>query len=323
MSGNITVDKHNPSGSTVKRTERELAVLAVLAAFLWHVALVWTTGLAFADWPATWKALLDSVIGLIAPSKTASPVAVNGHPGDEWGWPVTVWAILVVLLVAAYVGALFGVKALRARYRKARTGEKGMSTAKGIRTRIEGADASSLAPAVYVLDGHEIAIRLEDTACTVAPPKWGKTTYMVAGMVADASGAVITTSTRPDVLRLTAGVRKDAGKVYVADFDGLSQYPDKLRWDMVAGCQDPQIASERASAMVNAMPRTGAPSSADRYFDSGCVMILEALLHAAALKDRRLDAGRAALVAELLRARTGEHPPATVPDGEDLGGEPR
>ena len=33
------------------------------------------------------------------------------------------------------------------------------------------------------------------------------------------------------------------------------------------------------------MPRTGAPSSADRYFDSGCVMILEALLHAAALKE--------------------------------------
>jgi type IV secretion system protein VirD4 len=290
MTENITVDKHNPCGSTVKRTERELVVLGILAAGLWHVALVWTTGLPFRDWPATWKALIDTGVGLIAPpgavtTRAVSPVAVNGHPADQWGWPVTVWVILVVLLVAAYIGALFGLKALRTRWRKARTGEKGMSTAKGIRTRIEGADGSSLAPAVYVLDGHEIAIRLEDTACTVAPPKWGKTTYMVAGMVADASGAVITTSTRPDVLRLTVGVRKDAGKVYVADFDGLSQYPNKLRWDMVAGCKDPQIASERASAMVNAMPRTGAPSSADRYFDSGCVMIIEALLHAAALKD--------------------------------------
>jgi type IV secretion system protein VirD4 len=289
MTENITVEKHNPSGSTVKKTERELVVLAILAAGLWHVALVWTTGLPFRDWPATWKALIDTGVGLIAPpgavtTRAVSPVAVNGHPADQWGWPVTVWAVLVVLLIAAYIGALFGLKALRTRWRKARTGEKGMSTAKGIRTRIEGADGSSLAPAVYVLDGHEIAIRLEDTACTVAPPKWGKTTYMVAGMVADASGAVITTSTRPDVLRLTVGVRKDAGKVYVADFDGLSQYPNKLRWDMVAGCKDPQIASERASAMVNAMPRTGAPSSADRYFDSGCVMIIEALLHAAASK---------------------------------------
>ncbi|MDQ0031548.1 TraM recognition domain-containing protein [Arthrobacter bambusae] len=285
MSENVTVEKHNPSGSTVKKTERELIVLAILSGALWHVALVWTTGLAFSNWPATWKALIGSLIGLVAPEKATSPVAVNGHPSNEWGWPLTVWILLVVLLIAAYIGALFGLKALRARRRKTKTGEKGMSTAKSLKTRIEGVDGSSLAPAVYVLDGKEIAIRTEDTACTVAPPKWGKTTYMVAGMVADAAGAVITTSTRPDVLRLTAGVRKDLGKVYVADFDGLSQYPDKLRWNMVAGCDDPQIASERASAMVNAMPRTGAPSSADRYFDSGCVMILEALLHAAALKE--------------------------------------
>lgn len=285
MSENVTVEKHNPSGSTVKKTERELIVLAILSAGLWHVALVWTTGLALSNWQATWKALIGSLIGLVAPGKAMSPVAVNGHPADEWGWPLTVWILLVVLLIAAYVGTLFGLKTLHTRRRKAKTGEKGMSTAKSLKSRIEGADSSSLAPAVYVLDGKEIAIRTEDTACTVAPPKWGKTTYMVAGMVADAAGAVITTSTRPDVLRLTVGVRKDLGKVYVADFDGLSQYPDKLRWNMVAGCDDPQIASERASAMVSAMPRTGAPSSADRYFDSGCVMILEALLHAAALKE--------------------------------------
>lgn len=285
MTENITVEKHSPSGSTVKKTERELIVLAILSAGLWHVALVWTTGLAFSNWMETWTALIGSLIGLIAPERATSPVAVNGNPADQWGWPLTVWIILVVLLIAAYIGALFGLKALRARLKKAKTGEKGLSTAKGLKSRIEGAEKSSLAPAVYVLDGVEIAIRTEDTACTVAPPKWGKTTYMVAGMVADAAGAVITTSTRPDVLRLTVGVRKDLGTVYVADFDGLSQYPHKLRWHMVGGCEDPQVASERASAMVNAMPRTGAPSSADRYFDSGCVMILEALLHAAALKD--------------------------------------
>ena len=285
MTENITVEKHSPSGSTVKKTERELIVLAILSAGLWHVALVWTTGLAFSNWMETWKALIGSLIGLVAPERATSPVAVNGNPADQWGWPLTVWIILVVLLIAAYIGALFGLKALRARLKKAKTGEKGLSTAKGLKSRIEGAEKSSLAPAVYVLDGMEIAIRTEDTACTVAPPKWGKTTYMVAGMVADAAGAVITTSTRPDVLRLTVGVRKDLGTVYVADFDGLSQYPHKLRWHMVGGCEDPQVASERASAMVNAMPRTGAPSSADRYFDSGCVMILEALLHAAALKD--------------------------------------
>jgi hypothetical protein len=77
MTENITVDKHNPSGSTVKKTERELAVLGILAAGLWHVALVWTTGLPFRDWPATWKALIDSVIGLIAPPSALETGALS------------------------------------------------------------------------------------------------------------------------------------------------------------------------------------------------------------------------------------------------------
>ncbi|MCZ2403552.1 TraM recognition domain-containing protein [Paenarthrobacter sp. Z7-10] len=284
MSENASVSNHVPAGSAVTKAKWQIGLTAGIAAVLWHLALVITTGIGLADIAATWKGLLAGVKSALTGAHSGSPVGVGSNPADAWGWPVVVWVVLIVAVLAAWIGALFALKTRRAKRARAKTGEKGLSTARALQMRISGPEKSSLAPAVYRLAGKHIGIRTEDTACTVAPPKWGKTTFMVAGQVVDAPGSVITTSTRPDVLRLTVGVRKDLGRVYVADFDGLSQYPDKVRWDMVAGCADPQIASERAAAMVNAMPRTGAPSSADRYFDAGCVMIMEALLHAAALK---------------------------------------
>lgn len=285
MSNEITsVTRHTPAGSAVTWAKWLIGITLGIAALLWHLALVLTTGIALGDIGATWKGFLSGIKSATSGAPYGSPVGVGSNPDDAWMWPVVVWVALIVAVLAAYIGALFALKAWRAKRARAKTGEKGLSTAKDLKKRISGPEGSSLAPAVYVLAGQPLGIRTEDTACTVAPPKWGKTTFMVAGQVVDSPGSVITTSTRPDVLRLTVGVRKDLGEVHVADFDGLSQYPHKVRWDMVAGCKDPQIASERASAMVNAMPRTGAPSSADRYFDAGCVMIIEALLHAAALK---------------------------------------
>jgi len=285
MAEEITsVTRHTPAGSAVTKAKWQIGLTAGIGAVLWHLALVITTGIGLSDIRATWFAFLTGVKSALTGTHSGSPVGVGNNPADAWVWPVVVWAVLVVAVLAAYIGSLFAWKAWRAKRARATTGEKGLSTAKALQKRISGPEGSALAPAVYVLAGHRIGIRTEDTACTVAPPKWGKTTFMVAGQVVDAPGSVVTTSTRPDVLRLTVGVRKELGQVHVADFDGLSQYPHKVRWDMVAGCTDPQIASERAAAMVNAMPRSGAPSSADRYFDAGAVMIMEALLHAAALK---------------------------------------
>jgi type IV secretion system protein VirD4 len=285
MADQITsVTRHTPAGSAITWAKWRIGIALGIGALLWHLALVLTTGIGLGDVSSTWYALLSGVKSALTGTHTGSPVRVGHNPVDAWAWPVTVWVALIVMILAAYIGALFALKAWRVRRARAKSGEKGMSTAKALQERISGPEGATLAPAVYVLNGRHIGIRTEDTACTVAPPKWGKTTFMVAGQVVDAPGAVITTSTRPDVLRLTVGVRKERGEVYVADFDGLSQYPNKVRWHMVGGCQDPQIASERSAAMVNAMPRTGARNSTDVYFDDGCTKIIEALLHAAALK---------------------------------------
>lgn len=285
MSENITVGKQTTTTSSTRKVERELLVIAAAIVALWHVALTITTPLGLGDINGTIRALVGTVL------RGGTPVEVAGNPRDAWGWPVAVWVGLSVVLLAGYIGVLYWLRVRRNRKSGARKPGKnrknethGLSTAKQLKARITGPEKAALAPAVFILAGKRIGVRTEDTACVIAPPRAGKTTFMVAGQVMDAPGAVITTSTRPDVLRLTAGARRGLGRVFVADFDGLSNYPDKVRWDMVAGCQDDQVASERAAAMVNAMPRKGPPSAAEGHFNTGCTIILEALLHAAALK---------------------------------------
>lgn len=287
MSENITVGKQKPATSSTRKAEGELIMFVIVIAVLWHVALVITTHLSLGDYLDTLRALVDTAF------RGKTPVEVGSNARDAWAWPVAVWVALSVLFIAAYIGLQYKLKVRRERKagihapakKKGKQAENGLSTAKEMQRRISGPEKAELAPPVFTYMGKAIGVRAEDTACVIAPPRAGKTTFMVAGQVVDAPGAVITTSTRPDVLRLTAGARQDKGHVFVADFDSLSNYPDKVRWNMVAGCEDDQVASERASAMVNAMPRKGPPSSAEGHFNTGCTIILESLLHAAALKD--------------------------------------
>ena len=286
MSENIAVRNQRPTTSSTKKAEVELTMVLVVFAVLWHVALVITTNLTFGDYLETVRALVGTVL------HGRTPVDVGGNARDAWGWPVGVWVGLSVLFLAAYITAWQLWKARGRRKAgtrkpgKKKTGKdtQGLSTAKEMKARISGPEKATLAPPVFVYLGKAISVRAEDTAVIYAPPRSGKSAFIAAGLVVDAPGAVITTSTRPDVLRLTVGARREKGRVYVADFDGLSSYPNKVRWDMVAGCEDSKIAGERSAAMVNAIPREGPPSGAEAYFDDGCRKILQGLLHAAALK---------------------------------------
>ncbi|MGP5220411.1 type IV secretory system conjugative DNA transfer family protein [Arthrobacter rhombi] len=286
MSEDVSVRQQRAATSGTKKVEFEIFMWVIIMAALWHVALVITTKLAFGDYLQTLQALVDTVL------RGRTPVDVGGNARDAWAWPVGVWVGLLALLFAGYITMLHQLKlrrerktkAARTRKNKSKKNDHGLSTAKEMKARISGPEKAELAPPVFVYLGKAVGVRAEDTACVIAPPRAGKTTFIVAGQVVDAPGAVITTSTRPDVLRLTAGARRDKGRVYVADFDGLSSYPDKVRWNVVAGCEDDQVASERAAAMVNAMPRKGPPSAAEGHFNTGCTIILEAMLHAAALK---------------------------------------
>ena len=77
--------------------------------------------------------------------------------------------------------------------------------------------------------------------------------------------------------------------MFVFDFDGITRWPDKARWDMVAGCDRPDAAQSRAAAIVNVRPAGSAGMKHSAHFVEGVKIILRSLLHAAAKPFRAGD----------------------------------
>src|SRR5689334_1625751 len=122
---------------------------------------------------------------------------------------------------------------------------------------------------------------IEDVVAVFGGPRVGKTQWL-AGRVIDAPGAVLVTSTRTDLLDLTAPLRSERGPVYVFNPVGLGGRPTTITFDPLTGCADPITAAERATDMLSAAhhDRTGG----DRQFwDDLARANLAALMHAAAL----------------------------------------
>lgn len=255
----------------------EMAGWVVMAFLAWHLSLIATAGQHVTDMLDTWSALRSSLGG-------GSPTAVAGHGAVAGAAPVVVAiAFFALLLCLRFSCSLWAIRRKK-KARKALEFGAGLSTHKELTARIDGDGRAQLAAAPLMLGGKPVSIRREDTAAALSVPRGGKSSRMVIPKIHEARGAVVTTSTRPDVLRATILGRSKVGTVYVADFDSLTNWPDKLKWDLVAGCQDETMALSRAAAMVNAIP-TGADSASGAHFEDGCRKIIRALLHAAALKE--------------------------------------
>ncbi|GAA3537227.1 hypothetical protein GCM10022222_21160 [Amycolatopsis ultiminotia] len=118
---------------------------------------------------------------------------------------------------------------------------------------------------------------VEDVTLRMGGPRTGKTGEL-ACRILDAPGAVIATSTRTDLIDLTAGVRRGEGPVYVFNPSGLGGLESTISFDPLAGCENPVMATYRAGDLV--------PSAEDaerEHWGSLARQALAALLHAAAL----------------------------------------
>jgi type IV secretion system protein VirD4 len=125
---------------------------------------------------------------------------------------------------------------------------------------------------------------LEDVTTRLGGPRIGKTGEM-AGRILDASGAVIATSTRTDLIDHTALLRGRVGPVYVFNPSGLARLGSTLTFDPLSGCQAPDVATYRAEDLISGGP-SGSGDTGDREFwNKQGAQALAALLHAAALGD--------------------------------------
>src|SRR5262245_51822610 len=86
---------------------------------------------------------------------------------------------------------------------------------------------------------HVLRVPVEEHVIWIGPPRSGKTGPL-ASIIAGYPGPVVVTTTRADLYDLTARARKDRGPVHVLNPQQLADVPSTMRWDLLAGCQDPE-----------------------------------------------------------------------------------
>lgn len=116
----------------------------------------------------------------------------------------------------------------------------------------------------------------EDACLILGGPRKGKTGWLAARIL-DAPGACVSTSTRKDLIDLTAEQRARVGPVYVYNPADLGGITSTLAFDPLDGCQDPQVATDTAADMIPASTGEG------ERWDTQARRVLAVLLHAAAL----------------------------------------
>jgi type IV secretion system protein VirD4 len=128
----------------------------------------------------------------------------------------------------------------------------------------------------------------ESSMLVLGPPRSGKTSAIVIPCVLDAPAAVVSTSTKPDVMAATIFVRHQLGNCFVFDPTGTTVIPDAafpLRWSPVVGCQKFEQAVSMAHALASAS-RPNASLSESAHWVERAEALLAPLLYAAALRGR-------------------------------------
>jgi type IV secretion system protein VirD4 len=137
----------------------------------------------------------------------------------------------------------------------------------------------------------------------IGPPRAGKTAGLVVPNVLAAPGAVISTSTKPDVMNATQPGRSLAGPCWLFDPSGTIRPPagvGQVRWSPVVASRSWDDALLTARAVVGAA-RPGGRWGEAAHWTERAEALLGPLLHAAAAGDSDMRT----MLGWVLRRRTG------------------
>lgn len=252
----------------------EAWVIIPLLCVCLHLGIVTAAGTNPLNVLLSFQILISSVFGRA--STDLVPVVELGQ--------VVIWSLVYVVAgVVIGLGGYFGYRAL------VPNEWNGLATGYDFRVARRGLSRKEARKLAYAHIGRSpIVATDEDTATILAMTGGGKSTRVVIPRIRRAGARpVITTATRPDVLRATAGIRRECGNIHVFDPQGVSGWPTKVKWDLVAGCETSLVAMERSKALVAARPMSG-DSSNTGFFSNAAETVLRCMLHAAALDGRNM-----------------------------------
>lgn len=153
-------------------------------------------------------------------------------------------------------------------------------------TRPSLGGARGLPPAEYGVEVGRVSRRRtvmashEDVILLFGAPRTGKTATECAWL-ADAPGAVVSTTTRVDTFAHTALPRAAKGPLWVLNPDGDGDLPTNFMLSPLAGCHIPQIAIESAGYLQHAAPSD--KGGKDAHWDQRGAELLRLAMHAAAI----------------------------------------
>lgn len=121
---------------------------------------------------------------------------------------------------------------------------------------------------------------IEEHTLRFGGPRQGKSGEL-GSRILDAPGAILVTSTGGDLVRNTARLREHRGPVHVFNPSNVGALESTIGFDLLAGCEDPRVAVERATDLLAGTPI--AQSQKDAEWVERANDALSALMHAAAL----------------------------------------
>lgn len=277
-------------------------VLVFLAA--WHLALVIVGGLPIGAVSTTLNALVSGapIAGLPAAYRPGSTIAAVVVAVLLIVVPFTAWVVLSWRRASRVQAVGFADrKQTRAAAGEGRARERAAWTRQESVERGElDVDRAPLSQIGFLLgtaaDTKEKVITThEDQIAVWAPTGGGKSLNLMIGACLDAPGALVATSTRPELLDAIMEARTSAGQVWVFDPLDLATWVEPMVWDPIAGAQDAQEAVSRGQAFAAGLSGDKTDET-NPFFQDAAALIMARLLHAAALDGRTmLDVFRWAL----------------------------
>lgn len=275
-----------------------IAVLLVLAALTWLAGQI-SVWVAVGVWPS-WRGVGAGVLGPLVAVYTQPADPLRTWPGTPAATPGpllfwSVWALLLATIAAATITLLRRVPRLGGRPGFA--GRRAVASRLGKRALLR--QAARLRPTLTrgaggprpeqlgthlgrdVNTGVECFASVRQSKYVVGPSESGKTSMVVIPEALDHDGPLVAVGSRTDVIAATWSARAERGRVWLFDPLGAAPVLPPVRWNLVAGCEDPTVAIRRAESMTASVDMSGV-SDGDVWRNRGRA-IFRNLLHAAAV----------------------------------------
>lgn len=128
--------------------------------------------------------------------------------------------------------------------------------------------------------GRSVWMSVEDSLVVVGPPRSGKGMNVVVPMILEAPGAVVSTSLFTENLALTIRQRAKRGPVAVFAPTLGDAVPSAMRWSPIRGCEHPDTAQLRATALAAGTSKGVENAS---FWQDKTIQALYPMLHAASI----------------------------------------